>query len=1112
MSDGGGDALAQKQQQQQQQLIQLLTACVSPDERTRKDAERMVQSSGAVFGFGDLLCRTAFGLDDVVDGHHHLNIPMDIRQLAALLLKKYVRERWQVGEHFFIEGEPMTSVEEKMAIRGKICAGLRMKDSKMRTACALVIAQIATHDWPEEWEGLLGELLVPIREKRDVDHVNGALRCMSMLCGDLEERQLPKLVPELFPDLFGLLQASDDGLNGIGKDQMTMVKCRALDVTRGCYSNLGMIGDDQIRFQIKEAAKPFLESNFVAYGNIFEFRSDVFETAGGCTLTLSALKAMQATVQYFGKEITGGQVVSEQTFGGCVERFFHVFEKAANRYVQCRGVEVDALDDCEDDMGDKVSNAAVVTQCMELAMTMIESTKIAKSCIQPRLKSLVSIAVATSLTTDDQLETWEDDVNQFVADEEDDYQSVRATSGIFLATACAKFSKIFYVVFAEVVAELFSQSFEEQNNNDENWWRRREAALLAVGSVSDELVEQDKEARGKNMSPAFDCNAFLNEIIRSEFTATPTSSNPFLKGRALWTASRLAAAASAEGANAILDASVNALNDQSAQFPVKIGACRSLIAFVPMAIKSTQKSKKDEKEVGEQHQISAEDQVKVQKLLSRLGDVYQGLGHLLTDATEEALVLILEALLIVVNCDGDAALQWLSLLAPAIMRIWAENVRDPFLGATARDVIQALANQPKCNAELTQLLVPELARVFRTPEEQPEMLVEASLDILACLLKACVDENVARGAFVATFENVATLAKTSDDVGIVQNALDAMKAFLRAAKGEAILSWGGSDPSSVSRAYLDACATSLQPHCEEGAALFVAPLLGQMIRRLPSIIGPMIPEMCDAVCARLQTATRPMLIASLLCIFARLAHVDANALVTLLASREIQPSPENENSKTQLEFVLKKWCEGQPDVHGRFDVKLTSTALGLILATQHPTLIDGSIVLKGRPIEVELPPGTIRTRSRAKQTGPEQFTQVSAPSKIISLLADSLAEAKELEADEWEEDDGGGGLNGEEFDDDDENDDEDDDDEPTGWSGDIFEKIMLKGLLDGDFFDDEEADDKDDPIDDIELVPFLEEGFKRLQSTTGGLLDAVANDLTESQRVTLTKVFSSSLR
>ena len=1085
-----------QQQEQREHLVRLLRACVSPDERARKEAESTVTSSGAHFGFGALLCDTAFGMAEENEA-----IPNDIRQLAALLLKKYVRERWQIGEQNFVEGEPMTSNEEKMSIKAQICSGLRMKDSKMRTACALVVAQIATHDWPEEWEGLLGELLIPIREKRDVNHVNGALRCMSMLCGDLEEQQLPKLVPELFPDLCGLLQTADDGLNGIDREQMVMVKCRALDVTSGCYSNLGMIGDDQIRLQIKEAATPFLESNFVAFGNIFEFRSDVFETVSGCTLTLSALKAMQGTVQYFGKEITGGQVVSEQTFGGCVERFFHVFEKAANRYVQCRGVELNALDDCEDDMGDKISNAAIVTQCMELAMTMIENTKIAKGCVQPRIKSLVSIAVATSLTTDDQLETWEDDVNQFVADEEDDYQSVRATSAIFLDNISAKFPKLFYGVLAEVVAERFEQSFEEQKNKDENWWRSKEAALLAVGSVSDSLVEHDKEARSKNASPAFDCNAFLNEIIRTEFSATPTS-NPFLKGRALWAASRLAAAASAEGANMILDASVNALNDQTAQFPVKIGACRSLIAFVPMVIKSTQKSNKKGEQ---QQQTSAEDQVKVQKLLSRLGDVYQGLGQLLTDATEEALVLILEALLIVVNCDGDAALQWLSLLAPAIMRIWAENVRDPFLGATARDVIQALANQPKCNAELTQLLVPELARVFQTPDEQPEMLVEASLDILACLLKACVDENVARSAFAATFENVSTFAKTSDDVGIVQNALDAMKAFLRAAKGEAILSWGGSDPSAVSRAYLDACATSLQPQCEEGAALFVAPLLGQMIRRLPSIIGPMIPEMCDAVCARLQTATRPMLIASLLCIFARLAHVDANALVSLLASREIQPSPENEQSKTQLEFVLKKWCEGQPDVHGRFDVKLTTTALGLILATQHSTLTNGSIVLKGNPIEVELPPGTIRTRSRAKQTGPEQFTQVSAPSKIISLLADSLAEAKELEADEWEEDDGGG----EEVEGDENSDDDDDDGgECTGWSGDIFEKIMLKGLLDGDFFDDEEHDDKDDPIDDIELVAFLEEGFRRLHSA--GALDVVANDLTDAQKSTLTKIFSSS--
>ena len=77
-----------------------------------------------------------------------------------------------------------------------------------------------------------------------------------------------------------------------------------------------------------------------------------------------------------------------------------------------------------------------------------------------------------------------------------------------------------------------------------------------------------------------------------------------------------------------------------------------------------------------------------------------------------------------------------------------------------------------------------------------------------------------QGCVCCHFENVATLAKTSDDVGIVQNALDGMKAFLRAAAKRFYRGVG-----QIPRQFLslfDACATSLQPHCEEGAA-FVAP-------------------------------------------------------------------------------------------------------------------------------------------------------------------------------------------------------------------------------------------------------------------------------------------------
>ena len=118
-------------------------------------------------------------------------------------------------------------------------------------------------------------------------------------------------------------------------------------------------------------------------------------------------------------------------------------------------MELNALDDCEDDMGDKISNAAIVTQCMELAMTMIENTKIAKGWRPTENKEFGIDCVATLLTTDDQLETW-DNANQFVADEEDDYQSVRATSAIFLDNISAKFQKLFTAFSQKSSRERFN--------------------------------------------------------------------------------------------------------------------------------------------------------------------------------------------------------------------------------------------------------------------------------------------------------------------------------------------------------------------------------------------------------------------------------------------------------------------------------------------------------------------------------------------------------------------------------------------------------------------------------------------------------------------------------
>ena len=165
----------------------------------------------------------------------------------------------------------------------------------------------------------------------------------------------------------------------------------------------------------------------------------------------------------------------------------------------------------------------------------------------------------------------------------------------------------------------------------------------------------------------------------------------FLRGRALWVAARLAPGAPPDAAGGALRAALGALAPD-ASAPLRVGACRALAQYVPLAPRDV--------------------------LLPLLGPAYQGLGTLLEtaapadaegDAPEETLHLVLEAMLVVVKADADAAAAWSGALAPATLRVWAEKVADPLLAADARDVLEALAATPACLPSLHALAAPTLA-------------------------------------------------------------------------------------------------------------------------------------------------------------------------------------------------------------------------------------------------------------------------------------------------------------------------------------------------------------------------------------------------------------------
>ena len=71
-----------------------------------------------------------------------------------------------------------------------------------------------------------------------------------------------------------------------------------------------------------------------------------------------------------------------------------------------------------------------------------------------------------------------------------------------------------------------------------------------------------------------------------------------------------------------------------------------------------------------------------------------GLGRLLQDLAEEVLHIALETLAVVIRADAQAAAVWEPHVTPAVLRLWAANVKDPLIALDAAEVLQALAANP----------------------------------------------------------------------------------------------------------------------------------------------------------------------------------------------------------------------------------------------------------------------------------------------------------------------------------------------------------------------------------------------------------------------------------
>ncbi|KAH1074324.1 hypothetical protein J1N35_026652 [Gossypium stocksii] len=835
----------------QQWLMNCLSASLDPNQEVRSFAEASLDQASLQPGFGRGLSQVAANRD----------LPFGLRQLAALILKQFIRKHWQEGDESF--QPPAVSSDEKAVIRGLLLSTLDDPNRKLCTAISMAIAAIAVYDWPESWPDLLPFLLKLIGDQTSMNGVHGGLRCLALLSGDLDDTMIPTLVPVLFPCLYTIVSSS--------QTYNKYLRTKALSVVYACTSMLGaMSGVYQV--EINALMEPMLKPWLDQFSFILEHPVQPEDT-DDWSIRMEVLKCLNQFVQNFPS-------FNESLFMVIVGSLWQTFVSSLSVYTRSsiEGTE-DPYEGSYDSDGAEKSLDSFVIQLFEFLLTIVGSTKFVQ-VVANNIADLVYYTIAFLQVTEQQVHTWSMDANQFVADEDDVTYSCRVSGALLLeevATSCGG-DGIDAIINA--ASKRFSESQQEKAAGSVVWWRMKEATLFALASLSEQLLEAEVSGLTK-----VSIGNLLEQMI-TEDMGIGVHEYPFLYARMFISVAKFSSVMSGGILEHFLLAAMKTIG-MDVPPAVKVGACRALSQLLPEANKSTIEPQ-------------------MMGLLSSLTD-------LLHRASDETLHLVLETLQAAIKAGHESSASAEPIISPIILNMWVLHISDPFICIDAIEVLEAIKNTLGCFLPLASRILPYIGPVLNKPQQQPNGLVAGSLDLLTMLLKASgtwmennAPTDVVKAAYDVCFDAIIRIVLESDDHSEMQNATECLASFVSGGRQE-LLSWG-SDSGFTMRSLLDAASRLLDPDLESSGSLFVGSYILQLILHLPSQMGQHIQNLIVALVRRMQSASIEGLRSSLLLIFARLIQLSAPNVEQFINLLKTIPAEGYQNA---FVYVMSEWTKQQ---------------------------------------------------------------------------------------------------------------------------------------------------------------------------------------------------------
>lgn len=172
-------------------LYEELMNILNPNTEIRVAAEGRMKQLEFTEGYGVFLAEIIM----------NQSFDLALRQLAAVMLTKYVEEHWNsVNDDVAV----IATDQAKRMIRNILPNGLYDPNSKIRTSVAYTISNIASLDWPNTWTELF-DIIVKCLGGNE-DSIHGAMQVLLEFTYDLDN-QISVVVPIIISEVYRIFEA-----------------------------------------------------------------------------------------------------------------------------------------------------------------------------------------------------------------------------------------------------------------------------------------------------------------------------------------------------------------------------------------------------------------------------------------------------------------------------------------------------------------------------------------------------------------------------------------------------------------------------------------------------------------------------------------------------------------------------------------------------------------------------------------------------------------------------------------------------------------------------------------------------------------------------------------